>query len=232
MRSSGCRGRRSTRTRGRRWIERAGGGAAAEVRRGGAFGRGRAGDGGSGAVSRIWWRLRRRCRRVVTAVGLDLQHLPDEEPALEPGRPIGAQRRGCGSARRCASRRSCGAPVRWAPGFHACDAPWSLAGLYLVHLRYADLALGLRRLARTRGQAFARAGDEPASARVRRGVRGDGAGDREAAARKRFVLETVIGAAGGRGWSGCGRRGRRGAGWLTIGGGPAVAVAGRWRALF
>jgi hypothetical protein len=43
--------------------------------------------------------------------------------------------------------------VEWAPGFHCCDAPMILDRLYLLHMRYADLGAGLRRLARTRGQA-------------------------------------------------------------------------------
>jgi len=42
--------------------------------------------------------------------------------------------------------------VEWAPGFHCCDAPIVLDRLYLLHMRYADLGAGLRRLARTRAQ--------------------------------------------------------------------------------
>ncbi len=93
---------------------------------------------------------------VVTAVGLDVQHVPGEEPALDPGRPIGVQRSYVRfSAAMCKPafvRRA----VRWAPGFHTCDAAMVVDGLFLFHLRYADLELGLRRLGRTRGQAFAR----------------------------------------------------------------------------
>lgn len=92
---------------------------------------------------------------VATAVGLDLQHLPDEEGALDADAPIGAQRqwvRFSGSMCKPALVREA---VRWSPGFHACDAPRAVAPLYLVHLRYADLGAGLRRLARTRGQTFA-----------------------------------------------------------------------------
>lgn len=102
---------------------------------------------------------------VVTAIGLDLHHLPDAEPALEVGPgartagAIGAQREWVRfSAAMCKPvlvRRA----VEWAPGFHSCDAPMVLDRLYLVHLRYADLEAGLRRLARTRSQAVA----DPAS---------------------------------------------------------------------
>ena len=91
---------------------------------------------------------------VATMVGLDLQHLPDEEPPLEPGHPIGAQRQWARfSAAMCKPavvRRA----VRWQPGFHASDAPPAFEAAYLVHLRYADLGSGLARLARTRAQAF------------------------------------------------------------------------------
>jgi len=93
---------------------------------------------------------------VVTAVGLDVHHLPELEPALDPGRPIGAQREWVRfSAAICKPvlvRRA----VEWAPGFHCCDAPLVLDRLYLLHMRYADLDAGLRRLARTRTQAVAR----------------------------------------------------------------------------
>lgn len=94
---------------------------------------------------------------VVTAVGLDVQHLAAEEAALDPGRPIGRQRGWVRfSAAMCKPvfvRRA----VRWVPGFHLCDAAVQTGGLFLFHLRYADLELGLRRLERTRGQAFASA---------------------------------------------------------------------------
>ncbi len=88
----------------------------------------------------------------VTAIGLDLHHLPDEEAALDMARPIGAQREWVRfSAAICKPvlvRRG----VEWAPGFHCCDAPLVLDRLYLLHMRYADLGAGLRRLRRTRAQ--------------------------------------------------------------------------------
>jgi len=91
---------------------------------------------------------------VVTAIGLDVQHLLDEEPALDPLAPFGPQREWVRfSAAMCKPalvRRA----VAWSPGFHCCDAPLVTDRLYLLHMRYADLGLGLRRLSRTRGQAF------------------------------------------------------------------------------
>ena len=98
---------------------------------------------------------------VVTAAGLDLQHLPDEEPALDVARPIGAQREWVRFSAAMCKPAFIRRPVAWAQGFHACDAAAVWRGLYLIHLRYADLGLGLRRLARTRGLAFAQAGTNP-----------------------------------------------------------------------
>lgn len=90
---------------------------------------------------------------VLTAIGLDLHHIPNAEAALDVARPIGMQREWVRfSAAMCKPalvRRG----VDWAPGFHCCDAPLVLDRLYLIHLRYADLGAGLRRLARTRVQA-------------------------------------------------------------------------------
>ena len=45
---------------------------------------------------------------VGTAVGLDLQHLPEEEAAWSRGWGLGCNGGGCGSVGRCASRRWCG----------------------------------------------------------------------------------------------------------------------------
>ena len=91
---------------------------------------------------------------VATMIGLDLQHLPEEEEALETWKPIGAQRQWARfSAAMCKPafvRRA----VRWQAGFHGCDAAPCFAPAFLVHLRYADLGLGLARLERTRGLTF------------------------------------------------------------------------------
>ena len=94
---------------------------------------------------------------VATAVGLDLQHLPDEEAVLEPGLALGVQRRWVRFSGAMCKPALVKRAVRWRPGFHGCDAPPVVGPLYMVHLRYADLGAGLARLGRTRGQAFARA---------------------------------------------------------------------------
>ncbi len=92
---------------------------------------------------------------VVTTVGLDLQHLSGEEAPLDVRRQIGEQRQWVRFSAAMCKPAFVRRPVRWAPGFHECDAPMLTGGLFLVHLRYADLGLGLLRLARTRGQTFA-----------------------------------------------------------------------------
>ena len=102
---------------------------------------------------------------VAVAVGLDLQHLPDEEEAWRPGHGVGAQRRWVRFSGAMCKPAMVRRPVRWAPGFHSCHVRTGrdtdrvvpeFGALFLVHLRYADLGAGLARLARTRAQRFAR----------------------------------------------------------------------------
>lgn len=92
---------------------------------------------------------------VTTGAGLDLQHLPGVERALDLAQPIGAQRQWVRFAASMCKPALVKRPVQWAPGFHCCDAPLQFGTLFLLHLRYADLGAGLRRLARTRAQAVA-----------------------------------------------------------------------------
>lgn len=92
---------------------------------------------------------------VTTAVGLDLQHLPDEEESFDPDARVGAQRRWVRFSGAMCKPALVREKVRWTPGFHSCDAPRAVGAVHLLHLRYADLAAGLSRLARTRGQRFA-----------------------------------------------------------------------------
>ena len=98
---------------------------------------------------------------VTTAVGLDLQHIPDEEPALDAAERLGAQRRWVRFSAAMCKPALVRRPVRWSPGFHSCDAGREIGAAYLVHLRFADLGAGLSRLARTRALAFAREDTNP-----------------------------------------------------------------------
>lgn len=91
----------------------------------------------------------------ITAIGLNVHHLPGIEPDFDLARPVGVQRRWVRfSAALCKpvlTRR----PLRWAPGFHCADAPLRFDRLTLFHLRWFDQRLGLRRLARTRAMPWA-----------------------------------------------------------------------------
>ncbi len=92
---------------------------------------------------------------VVTAAGLDVQHLPGEEAALDPALGIGGQRSWLRFSAAMCKPAFVRRRVQWAPGFHSCEAPMQVGPLFLLHLRFADLGLGLRRLSRTREQSFA-----------------------------------------------------------------------------
>ncbi len=91
---------------------------------------------------------------VISAIGLDLVHGPQDEPALDWDRPVSAQRRWLRFSSAMCKPVLIRRPVRWAPGFHNIDAPPQFDELFLFHLRYADLPSGLARLARTRSQAW------------------------------------------------------------------------------
>jgi hypothetical protein len=109
------------------------------------------------------------CRRplpdVITAIGLNVQHRPDAEPALDLGRPVTTQRAfvfGCSPmCKPLLTRR----PIVWSPGSHSADAPMVFDHLYMFHLRWFDLPIGLQRLQRTRAMEWARR-DAGAQARL------------------------------------------------------------------
>ena len=94
---------------------------------------------------------------VTTAIGFDLQHLPEEEGGLAVAEPIGGQRQWVRFSAAMCKPALVKQPVRWGAGFHDCDGPRVTDSLYLLHLRFADLGIGLERLARTRAQNFATA---------------------------------------------------------------------------
>ncbi len=167
---------------------------------------------------------------VVTTAGLDLQHLPDSERALDPKRPLGGQRRWVRFSAAMCKPAFIRREVAWEPGFHGCDAPMVVGDLFLIHLRYADLPLGLRRLARTRGQAFADAEVNPHQrvsdaefAGMMRGI--------AALPAERFVLD--CGCLPLAGWLGEVKHAREaGAPALTLAGDRLWSLPDRVRALF
>jgi hypothetical protein len=93
---------------------------------------------------------------VITAVGLNVNHLPQEEPAIDPVRPVSVQRRWAMLATSMCKPLLISRKVRWTPGFHSCDAPVAFGPVMLFHLRHYDLQQGLTRLAKARSMAWAR----------------------------------------------------------------------------
>ncbi len=92
---------------------------------------------------------------VISAVGLDVVHRPDDEPALQWDQPVSRQRHWNRFSSSMCKPVLIRRPVRWAPGFHNIEAEPVFDELFLFHLRYADLQSGLKRLSRTRAQAWA-----------------------------------------------------------------------------
>ncbi len=93
-------------------------------------------------------------RPVITAVGLDLVHVPSLERPLTPALPITRQRRWVRFASAMCKPVAIREPISWAPGFHCVGTRPAFGDLFLFHLRYADIGRGLVRLARTRAQPW------------------------------------------------------------------------------
>ena len=102
---------------------------------------------------------------VTTAIGLNLHHLPDSEPSFDAARPVLHQRRWVRFAAALCKPALIRRPVVWAPGFHCADAPLCLGDLFLLHLRWFDRDIALRRLAKTRAMPWA----DPAAGAWQRG---------------------------------------------------------------
>jgi hypothetical protein len=100
---------------------------------------------------------------VVNAYGFDIYQGAEENP-FDPSRLVLQQRRWVRfSSSMCkvvVARR----PLDWSPGFHSADAPITFDQLFLFHLRYFDLKIGVDRLNRTRAMAWS---DEKSGAHQR-----------------------------------------------------------------
>jgi Glycosyl transferase family 2 len=92
---------------------------------------------------------------VLNAIGLEVWHRPDDEPAIDIARPISEQRRWLWFNSALCKPALIREPVTWPAGFHSVAAPVVFEHLYMFHLRYFDRDRGLRRLAQTRGMAWA-----------------------------------------------------------------------------
>lgn len=95
---------------------------------------------------------------VITAHGYEVIHRASDEATLDWSRPAGRQRHWLRFSSALCKPVLIRRPVAWAPGFHCIEAPPVFGDLHLFHLRFADEADGLARLARTRAQPWAEAG--------------------------------------------------------------------------
>lgn len=83
------------------------------------------------------------CRRLTathaTALGVNVLHLHDAEPPIDPSRPILAQRRVARFAAAYCKTLIARVPVDWDVGFHHCDLTPNLdPNLVLFHLKFID----------------------------------------------------------------------------------------------
>jgi hypothetical protein len=92
---------------------------------------------------------------VVTAIGLNVQHVPDLEGPLDLMRQITPQRSWVFPSSSMCKPLLINRDVRWSPGSHSADAVLAFDHLYLFHLRWVDFESGIRRLTRTRAMAWA-----------------------------------------------------------------------------
>ena len=92
----------------------------------------------------------------VSAYGLDVHHDPGDEPDILLHKPVSWQRRWVRFSSSMCKVVASDLPIRWSAGFHSANSPLNFADIYLFHLRYFDLKLGLRRLSRTRTMQWAR----------------------------------------------------------------------------
>jgi hypothetical protein len=92
---------------------------------------------------------------VMTAIGLEVWHLAESQPAIDIGRPISLQRDWVWFSSGLCKASMIREPATWSPGFHSTESPVAFDHLYLFHLRYFDVTRGLNRLARTREMPWA-----------------------------------------------------------------------------
>lgn len=103
-----------------------------------------------------------RCQHsVVTMIGLELQHVIEREPPLDPVRPVLQQRRNVWFHGSMCKPTLTSGPLDWSPGFHCMAQAMPFDDLYLFHLRYFDRDIGLRRLFRTRNQPWSHPDQAP-----------------------------------------------------------------------
>jgi hypothetical protein len=104
---------------------------------------------------------------VVTAIGLNVHHLFESEEEIDIEQPILIQRPWVRMVSPMCKPLITKRPIIWGRGFHSSDYPTIFGEIYLFHLRYFDLNIGLRRLKQTRNLARRTKSDEAAAAHQR-----------------------------------------------------------------
>ncbi len=92
---------------------------------------------------------------VLNVIGLNVVHRPDREPPLDLTRPVTLQRPYVLACSPMCKPLLIARDVVWAGGSHSADAVVAFDHLYCFHLRWFDLPIGLKRIARTRAMAWA-----------------------------------------------------------------------------
>lgn len=93
-------------------------------------------------------------RPVISAVGLNILHVPDIEGALDFNRNILHQRRFVRFAFAMCKPILTKVPINWTPGFHSCDHGSEFDGLFMFHTHNVDFGWTIARLAKTRAMQW------------------------------------------------------------------------------
>jgi hypothetical protein len=93
---------------------------------------------------------------IVTAIGLNVQQIPDLEAAIDITMPISNQRSWVLASASMCKPLLINRDIRWSGGSHSADAKLVFDHLYMFHLRWFDFDIGMARLARTRKMDWAR----------------------------------------------------------------------------
>jgi hypothetical protein len=86
----------------------------------------------------------------ISCVGLNLHHCPVDEPDFDVAKSVLEQRSWVRFVSPMCKPIITSDPVHWGRGFHSASAPVTFENVFLFHLRYFDLKIGLKRLGRTR----------------------------------------------------------------------------------
>ena len=90
--------------------------------------------------------LARNSRDFVTCIGLNVVHILSDDAPIDVSQPILAQRRYAVFRSPTCKPAVTRIPLRWTPGFHACDHPHVFdPDLYLFHLPLMDYGLAVER---------------------------------------------------------------------------------------